>query len=195
MTIRECGLGLLLIKVGSDSHARQTATIISRIEKVFERESPDCAIVHKIGKENPILFPCHPWTRQRIADFGLLDLFFDCLSTNGPVETGICLLEPLDYNDFLYLWKDAACVLTDSGGLQEETTALGIPCLTLRENTERPITLEHGTNRLAGNTKEDILKAYRACAQDDPSRYQIPPLWDGRACERIVKTLEGGDEG
>ena len=99
------------------------------------------------------------------------------------------LVEPLGYFDFLKLMSDSAVVLTDSGGIQEETTILGVPCLTLRENTERPITVTAGTNRLTGNSTQAILKAYRE-VRDQPQRpVKVPELWDGSAADRIVTCL------
>ena len=105
-----------------------------------------------IGADYPIVFPVHPRTRGRIAEFGLSDLV---------AGAAITLQEPLPYMEFLRLWKGAALVLTDSGGLQEETTALGIPCFTLRENTERPITIEEGTNVLVGTSKENSENCFK----------------------------------
>jgi UDP-N-acetylglucosamine 2-epimerase (non-hydrolysing) len=90
---------------------------------------------------------------------------------------------------FLHLWKDAAVVLTDSGGLQEETTALGVPCVTVRENTERPITVEQGTNVLAGTEPRAVIAAARAAIAGNSPKGRRPPLWDGRAAERIVSIL------
>jgi len=98
------------------------------------------------------------------------------------------LLPPLGFRESLFLWKDAEVVLTDSGGLQEETTALGIPCVTIRENTERPITVEMGTNVLAGTSKTGILDAYRQSLAKRESA-SVPPLWDGMASDRIWEIL------
>jgi UDP-N-acetylglucosamine 2-epimerase (non-hydrolysing) len=106
------------------------------------------AALNRIAESHPILFPVHPRTRQRIDAFGV------------NLAERIVQLPPLGFQEALYLWKDAAVVLTDSGGLQEETTALGIPCLTLRDNTERPVTVTEGTNTLAGTTTESILAAW-----------------------------------
>jgi UDP-N-acetylglucosamine 2-epimerase (non-hydrolysing) len=99
------------------------------------------------------------------------------------------LTEPLGYIDFLSLTSHAAVVLTDSGGLQEESTALGIPCLTLRENTERPITITHGTNRLVGIRTDAILAGYREALRNGTAPRR-PPLWDGRTADRIVPIFE-----
>lgn len=133
-----------------------------------------------IAADLPVVFPVHPRTRRKIEEFDLAGII------GGAAVT---LLDPLPYQAFLALWKDAALVLTDSGGLQEETTALGIPCFTMRENTERPITIEEGTNVLAGTTKEMILAAYENFRVGLTSRVIIPEFWDGRAAERIVDIL------
>jgi UDP-N-acetylglucosamine 2-epimerase (non-hydrolysing) len=97
----------------------------------------------------------------------------------------------LGFRESLFLWKDAEAVLTDSGGLQEETTALGIPCVTIRDNTERPITVEIGTNVLAGTGKSTILDAYKKSLAKKSSA-KVPPLWDGKASERIWSILRSG---
>jgi len=128
--------------------------------------------VTTIGRDMPVVFPVHPRTRQRIAEFGL---------TNA-VEA-LTLTEPLGYIDFLSLTSHARLVLTDSGGLQEESTALGIPCLTLRENTERPVTVTHGTNTVVGTNPQRILDGYHASMGSSQKR--MPELWDGRTSERI----------
>ena len=136
------------------------------------------AALRTIGETMPVVFPVHPRTRARIAAFDL-----------GPLLDRILLTEPLGYLDFLSLMSHAAVVLTDSGGMQEETTVLGIPCLTLRENTERPITLTEGTNRLVGTDPAAILEGFQA-ALGQPPRGRMPALWDGQAAVRIVKVLQ-----
>jgi UDP-N-acetylglucosamine 2-epimerase (non-hydrolysing) len=108
---------------------------------------------------------------------------------NIKFSDNITLLPPLGFKEALFLWKDAAIVITDSGGLQEETTALGVPCITLRENTERPVTIKMGTNILAGTKKESILNAYRESINGKGKEYNVPPKWDGRGAERIWKVL------
>lgn len=130
-----------------------------------------------LAADLPLVFPVHPRTRGTLEKVGL-DL--------GP---RIHLMDPQPYMSFLHLWKDAAVVLTDSGGLQEETTALGVPCLTLRENTERPITIDEGSNHLVGTNPAAILAAARAVLAAGAPPPRRPALWEGRAAERIVAVL------
>jgi UDP-N-acetylglucosamine 2-epimerase (non-hydrolysing) len=132
--------------------------------------------VLEIAREIPVLFPAHPRTRGKLTDFGL--------STGG-----VTLADPLGYLDMLYAVKGAALVLTDSGGLQEETTALGVPCVTIRENTERPITVEMGTNYLAGTDPAAVLSAAGEILAGNAKKGVVPDLWDGKAAERIVDVL------
>ena len=134
-----------------------------------------------ISKKLPIVFPVHPRTKAKIEEFGF---------ANTIANSDIRLIEPLGYLDFMRLYSGAKLVLTDSGGLQEETTVLGIPCLTLRHNTERPITIEMGTNVLVGTSGEKIkLAAAVALNKDQSSDTKIPPLWDGKAAVRICDAL------
>ena len=137
-----------------------------------------------ISADMPIVFPVHPRSRSRIESFGLGD--------RVAAISGLRLLDPLGYLDFLKLMDESAVVLTDSGGIQEETTVLGVPCLTLRENTERPITLTEGTNQLTGASKDRILEAYTRTRSQKKRACKVPDLWDGRAAERIVKILLAG---
>lgn len=136
----------------------------------------------EIANKLPIIFPVHPRTRAKIEEFGLGEKL-----TNA----GILMIEPLGYLDFMRLYSGARLVLTDSGGLQEETTVLGIPCLTLRNNTERPITIEMGTNTLVGTDGGNILEAAMNVlnrAANETGK-KIPPLWDGKAAVRICDEL------
>ena len=148
--------------------------------------------VEGLAAECPIIFPVHPRTRRRIEDFSLrsqLEMVRG-KGTNhvhGP-QRGIVTTDPLGYLDFLCLMKHATLVLTDSGGIQEETTCLGIPCVTLRDNTERPVTVENGTNILAGRTTAGIRDAIRRQMARKPSGC-VPEKWDGRAATRIVDVL------
>ena len=137
--------------------------------------------VEMIQKELPLIFPIHPRTRKMIDSFGY--------SEKVKTMSDLVLTEPLRYLDFLHLMANARLVLTDSGGIQEETTYLGIPCLTLRENTERPITIEIGTNRLVGmDTKRIVGEAFLAL-NGKHVHGSIPSLWDGKASERIITIL------
>jgi UDP-N-acetylglucosamine 2-epimerase (non-hydrolysing) len=130
----------------------------------------------QIAARMPVIFPIHPRTRKRVQEFGLnLD--------------GIQAVEPLGYLEFLNLMSNAAVVLTDSGGLQEETTILRIPCLTLRHNTERPVTIDHGTNIMVGPDKTRILAAFHRIRSGEWKPGGPPELWDGKAAKRIVESI------
>jgi UDP-N-acetylglucosamine 2-epimerase (non-hydrolysing) len=131
--------------------------------------------LHDISRNVPVVFPVHPRTRQRLRQLGLEQL-------NG----GLRLVDPLGYLDFLALQASAAVVMTDSGGVQEETTFLGVPCLTMRENTERPVTVTVGTNTLIGQDTDRLRGEVARVLRRDGKRGTIPPLWDGRASERIA---------
>ena len=139
-----------------------------------------------IGEQLPIVFPIHPRTRKMMDAFGLAHYL-------EPGEDGMGLLvtEPLGYLEFLHLIMNARMVLTDSGGLQEETTVLGVPCITLRHNTERPITCEQGTNVVIGNDKNCILAAADDVLEGRVVAGRVPEKWDGKAAERIVEWLVG----
>jgi UDP-N-acetylglucosamine 2-epimerase (non-hydrolysing) len=132
----------------------------------------------QIGSDLAVVFPVHPRTKQRMNAIGL----------NG-ANPAIRLMEPLPYLSFLALQERATVVITDSGGIQEETTYLGVPCLTVRENTERPITAEIGTNRLVGRDPQRIRDEVEKIMQGLTRKGQIPPLWDGHAAERIAEIL------
>jgi len=125
----------------------------------------------------PVIFPLHPRTRARLERLAL------------PIPESLQICEPLPYVDFLSLMMKARLVLTDSGGIQEETTCLGVPCLTLRENTERPVTVSQGTNRVIGTRPEAILDAVRRTLANPMPDAIAPPLWDGAAATRIVGVL------
>jgi UDP-N-acetylglucosamine 2-epimerase (non-hydrolysing) len=137
----------------------------------------------EIARRVPIVFPAHPRTRKMIDELGLA----------ARIENikGLILIDPAGYLDFLQLLNRSRLVLTDSGGIQEETTVLGIPCITLRENTERPITVEMGTNSLAGTDTNKIVTAanYALDNPPDQSKLRIPPLWDGKTADRILDAL------
>lgn len=145
--------------------------------------------INKIAIDIPVIFPCHPRTMKNIKQFGLASLLGHCFDNQGLVNSGILVIDPLGYNDFLYLLKDAAGVLTDSGGLQEETTALKIPCITMRTTTERPATVQIGSNEVAGIDCEKIFSLANKILSGQWKESRIPDLWDGRTSERIVKVL------
>jgi UDP-N-acetylglucosamine 2-epimerase (non-hydrolysing) len=135
----------------------------------------------EIQGQLPSLFPIHPRTRRRIEEFGL--------QRRLVAAPNLHLLEPLGYLEFLGLMMEARLVLTDSGGIQEETTILGVPCLTLRDSTERPVTVTEGTNELVGNTPKRILCAVERALRGQHKTGRIPYLWDGHAAERVVRIL------
>jgi UDP-N-acetylglucosamine 2-epimerase (non-hydrolysing) len=145
--------------------------------------------INRIASKTPIVFPCHPRTRKNIEQFGLSHLFNLDYAGISNIQSGIIVTEPLGYDDFLYLWKDAAGVLTDSGGLQEETTALKIPCITMRTSTERPVTADVGSNEVVGIDGERIVALAEKMLVGAWKESRIPDLWDGKASERIVKVL------
>jgi UDP-N-acetylglucosamine 2-epimerase (non-hydrolysing) len=131
-----------------------------------------------ISDEMPVLFPIHPRTKERLNEYGLQ-------SRNPRVQ----ILEPLGYLDFLTLQEHAELVLTDSGGIQEETTYLGVPCLTARPNTERPVTISMGTNQLVDSEQSALVEAMRAKLAKHRAKKKMPPLWDGHTAGRIVKVF------
>ena len=127
-----------------------------------------------ISQDFPLYFPVHPRTRAHLK--------------NGNVGHRIHLIDPLGYLDFLCLMFHSSAVFTDSGGIQEETTVLGRPCLTLRENTERPVTIEQGTNTLAGTTYDSIVSAWKQ-VRANPKAARVPEMWDGHAADRSLAAL------
>jgi len=137
--------------------------------------------LESIAARVPVIFPVHPRTRKMISEFGFADRIQN--------TSGLRLIDPLGYLDFLGLYSTAKLVLTDSGGIQEETTVLGIPCLTLRENTERPITVEAGTNTIVGTDIEKIVSAAFSSLNGSTPKRQPPKFWDGHTAERIIAEL------
>ncbi len=146
-----------------------------------------CEALRAISERCPVIFPCHPRTEERIRSFRLEGLFGGLPWQRGRVF----LTTPLRYLDFLHLNAHARIILTDSGGVQEESTILGVPCLTLRDNTERPITILQGTNRLVGNRKEAILQGFETVMEGPDGPPAKPDRWDGKAAERIAGALRG----
>ena len=181
------------LKIAENSNIRQDLSLSEKAYAVLTLHRPSNVdekqifenlldALCEISRQLPIVFPVHPRTRANIEKFGFAEKV---------ANSNIKLIEPLGYLDFMRLYSGAKLVLTDSGGLQEETTALGIPCLTLRENTERPITIEMGTNILVGTNPAKITQtAFEILSQKNVSQNKkIPPLWDGRTAERICDTL------
>jgi len=142
-----------------------------------EKLSQLLGAIDTVAAEVPVIFPVHPRTQQRIAESGIRS------------HPQLRMIAPVGYLDFLCLLSKAALVLTDSGGIQEETTVLGVPCLTLRENTERPVTISEGTNLLVGTDPAKIVAAARDVLAGKGKAGRIPPLWDGNAASRIVEVL------
>lgn len=135
--------------------------------------------VAQIAQTVPVVFPVHPRTRERLKTVGIEHLL-----------KNVTLAEPMGYIDFLSLTSHARIILSDSGGLQEESTALGIPCLTLRENTERPVTITHGTNHLVGTHTAAILKGFDEAMSREHDAQRRPPLWDGHTAGRVATVLK-----
>lgn len=158
---------LVLVTIHRPSNVDHAENLAQMMETLFA-----------LAREAQVIFPVHPRTRKRLDSINRLD------------RPGLHLVEPLGYLDFLALQTRASLVITDSGGIQEETTALGVPCLTIRENTERPITIFEGTNRLVRNDRVAILESVRDVLSIGECRGKCPKLWDGRAAERIVGVIE-----
>lgn len=138
----------------------------------------------EISQQIPVIFPVHPRTKKMINEFGFGDYLSD-----KPANTGIYAVDPMGYLEFLSLNMNAKMVLTDSGGLQEETTVLGVPCITMRHNTERPVTCDVGTNVIVGNNKAKILEAAYNVLNGTAQPGKVPEKWDGKAAERIVEVI------
>ncbi len=142
----------------------------------------------EISRDLPLIFPCHPRTWDRIKMFDLSG--YVKRNRQGDLSSGINLIDPLGYLEFLKLMDEARIVLTDSGGIQEETTILGVPCFTLRENTERPVTVTDGTNVVVGMRSGTIIEKTKEVLSGGSMNGHIPELWDGEASARIVKILQ-----
>jgi UDP-N-acetylglucosamine 2-epimerase (non-hydrolysing) len=140
-------------------------------------------VLEDVGSQIPVLFPVHPRTRQRIEELGI---------ATGDSHRGLHLLHPAPYLEFLGLQARAQVVITDSGGIQEETTYLGVPCLTVRDNTERPVTVDIGTNVLVGRDTNRIRSEVESVLAGRAKTGTIPPLWDGHASDRIAAVIARG---
>lgn len=178
----KAGASTILSALGLTPGTYATVTL-HRPENVDSHETLTAIFtaLETVSNDLTVVIPMHPRTRGNLDSMGLMEW------VSGMANLRI--IEPVGYLDFLRLMAESALVLTDSGGIQEETTILGVPCLTLRENTERPCTLTEGTNTLAGCSSKGILDAYRAVCENPPPTGQAPQLWDGKAAVRIVDTL------
>jgi UDP-N-acetylglucosamine 2-epimerase (non-hydrolysing) len=177
-----------MLAKGGESHAPGHRYGVVTLHRPSNVDHPDklaglLEVLGEIAGELPLEFPMHPRTHSNIETFGLSHLL------DVP---GLKVGPPLRYPQFLQLWRHAALVLTDSGGIQEETTALGVPCLTIRNNTERPITVEEGTNILVGTDPEAIRNEFRRFQTGHVKKGRVPELWDGNAARRIVAVLADG---
>jgi UDP-N-acetylglucosamine 2-epimerase (non-hydrolysing) len=168
--------GYLLVTLHRPRNVDDPAQLAATVDALIE-----------VDRRLPVVFPLHPRTRGRLRQFGLLERLGNAL--------GHRLCDPLGYLEFLHLMDRARAVLTDSGGIQEETTILGTPCLTLRPNTERPVTVNVGTNRIIGSRPDRIVPEVERILEGDLPAGRAPELWDGQAAERIVAVLAGKQAG
>jgi len=165
----------------SDKGERYALVTLHRPSNVDEPEmlGQVFAALEEISRDLKVIFPIHPRTRARLERVGF--------AKNGTTK----LTEPSGYLEFLALQRNATVVITDSGGIQEETTFLGVPCLTVRENTERPVTVDLGTNVLVGTNVDRLKSETRKILAGEGKKGTIPPLWDGRSGERVAKLVSG----
>lgn len=168
-------------RLGVDRYAVLTLHRPDNVDR-YEQLDQIMTTVREIGRDLPVVFPIHPRTRAGLAGTEL--------ERTLERDPGIVLTEPIGYLDFVCLLDRASVVLTDSGGIQEETTVLGVPCLTLRESTERPVTVTSGTNVVVGTDPAAILAATRAALERGQGDGRVPELWDGHAGERVVAVLQ-----
>lgn len=166
-------------------HSTYGVVTLHRPSNVDDKETLESIFgtLSTIAEQLPLIFPIHPRTRKNMEAFKIRP------------GNNIKLVEPLSYMEFLNLWKDAKLTLTDSGGLQEETTALGVPCLTIRENTERPVTITDGTNKLVGVFRQKILTAVDDIMSGKWKTGRRPKFWDGKASERITAAILAFNKG
>ena len=167
------------LRAGDDGQ-HYVLTTLHRPSNVDRRERLQTVLsqLRQVAERWPVVFPAHPRTRERMDQFGL-----DCS------DTRLKIIDPVGYLDFLCLQCHAGAVVTDSGGIQEETTYLGVPCFTVRSNTERPVTISQGTNRLIGDEVEMLTYAVEEAMANQVPKYRPPEMWDGHASERIAEEL------
>ena len=172
------------LRQGSGALIRYALLTLHRPSNVDSRKKLEhwVGVMKRIAELIPLVFPMHPRTRSRLAEAGLLDAL-------ESLRPRVILTAPVGYLDFLALMQSAHFVLTDSGGIQEETTALRIPCLTLRENTERWITVTQGSNEIVGTDPAAIIQSIEKLLRGDSRRGCIPELWDGAAAQRVISIL------
>ena len=132
----------------------------------------------EIAKDIKLIFSIHPRTKKKIKEYDI------------KLNKNITILEPVSYLNFLHMMRDSKVIFTDSGGIQEESTVLKIPCYTIRDNTERPITIAQGTNRLVGTKKKNIIKIFKKNKLSIKSDYKLPRFWDGNSSKRILEALQ-----
>lgn len=192
-------LGLLKKSAGSDYQqpADYATLTLHRPSNVDDKECLQHILeaIKVISSEIPVIFPIHPRTKKQIDRFNLANYLHDISNPNlqfVPIERGIYSIDPLSYLDFIHLVANSKFVLTDSGGLQEETTVLGVPCLTLRENTERPVTVVEGTNVIVGTEKTRIISESLKIVEGRGKKGKRPKFWDGKTSERIIRILATG---
>jgi UDP-N-acetylglucosamine 2-epimerase (non-hydrolysing) len=198
-------LGLVEQRLAAGARGTAVASIpkfvvvtLSRPENVERRDliAGILQTVNGIGRAAPVIFPMPTGLRKRLEDWGLDDYFTDLtarLESYGgespELPTGLYTVPPIPYLDFLRLLSASSLVITDSGGMQEETTAMGIPCLTLREDTERPVTVREGTNSLVGHDRDRLRIEAQAALSGHGKRGRVPKLWDGKTAGRVVQHI------
>ena len=169
------------LNINSDEYALVTLHRPSNVD-VKENFEKLLNAFSEVEQDLKIVFPIHPRSRKMLSNFGLDEKISSMKNLK--------LLDPIGYLDFMKLMHGAKLVLTDSGGIQEETTFFGIPCITLRENTERPVTIDVGTNILVGSDTDLVISEAKKVINGEAKKGQIPELWDGKAAERIVSIIE-----
>jgi UDP-N-acetylglucosamine 2-epimerase (non-hydrolysing) len=171
------------LRIPADLPSRYVLVTLHRPSNVDDPAWLRCVLdaLRSLGEDTPVLFPVHPRTRKRLEDAGL-------------DSHGLFLMEPMPYLEFLGLQTRAVAVITDSGGIQEETSFLGIPCFTLRENTERPVTITLGTNTLIGRDLNLLRSGLDHVLAGEYKAWRVPPLWDGCAAERIAAIIASNVE-